>query len=333
VTLSFRRTPGRVIWANDLGHFTILTGLGGPVGPGYISRFKTRSGVLLNDDLRAGSGFINDPRYGGLGTFGWHHARRIDRHGIGPEDQFGAANPGAPSDWLQNNAWPIDGRHLASRCDGFGVTGCVTLHDPEVANGRGRHVLLVEYGDPWDRKIATATYSYTFAREAVEQRIAVTFRVPAGPPAFVKEPRVCYTAGRPPGFTDLYVRQADGRLRRWRGKLPRTGQAQPGPRLRMACGMHPSFHVEVEEAFDGWAEAAATRPRFGEVDSPGDGIVWDCHGGVPRSRFEMIRWESCESAFLLCAWQGGRGPYDCEPLSRAIADESHGLAVTIRVGR
>jgi hypothetical protein len=332
VTLSFRQTAGRVIWANDLGHWTILTNLGGPVGPGYISRFKTRAGVFVNDDLRAGEGFLNDPHYGGLGTFGWHHARRLERGELGPDDEFGAAVAGAPNDWLQNNAWPVDGRHLASRCSGFGVTAASVELTPRVADGVGRMQVRVVLGDRWDPQIASLLYSYAFRPKSVGIRLNVAFRVPAGPPAFLKEPRVCFQAGQWAGFERMLVTEASGRLRQWSGSLPRTGQALPGPRVRHVGASHPQIDIEVAEAFTGWAEAAAGREQFGAVDGPGDGVVWDCHGGVPRQRFEMVRRANGEATFLLCAWQGGRGPYDCEPLSRAIAAESYGLSARITLG-
>ena len=83
------------------------------VGPGYVSRFVATDGTVLVDDLRR-PGTLNDPEFGGLGAFGWHHAR---------------GTPGKLR-FTGRNAWEISGRICAARNSGFGVSSSGLVEPP-----------------------------------------------------------------------------------------------------------------------------------------------------------------------------------------------------------
>jgi hypothetical protein len=69
----------RVVLANSHGSWTIFTRcIPGVVGPGYVARLETAAGRVLVDD-QIGPGTLNDTDFGGLGAFGWHHARGRSR--------------------------------------------------------------------------------------------------------------------------------------------------------------------------------------------------------------------------------------------------------------
>ncbi|HWH06832.1 MAG TPA: hypothetical protein VNT23_10425, partial [Gaiellaceae bacterium] len=63
---------------NEDGTWTVRTRCraerGKVVGPGYVSRLVLPDGRVVVDDFRR-RGTLNDPEFGGLGAFGWHHAR------------------------------------------------------------------------------------------------------------------------------------------------------------------------------------------------------------------------------------------------------------------
>src|SRR5581483_10464030 len=93
----------RIVLSNEVGDWLVWKQLAWSadgqrvVGPGYVARLDRRDGLpLLVDDFRA-PGSINDPRFGGLGAFGWHHAR------------------------AGRGVWDIHGRLDAARNGGFGV--------------------------------------------------------------------------------------------------------------------------------------------------------------------------------------------------------------------
>jgi hypothetical protein len=108
--------------------------------------------------------------------------------------------------------------------------------------------------------------------------------------------------------------------------------------------------------FDGWAVASAERPSAWPRDTRGAAVVSSC--GAPRHaaaaspmldsvrRWELGGWKNrnpadpidnpnrytaAEASFI--AWEGGRGPGDCEPLERALAagGESWGAYATFRL--
>src|SRR6266508_6044356 len=105
------RPPDRVVLANEDGRWTVYTRcVPGVVGPGYVARVETTDGQVLVDDT-VGAGTLNDSDYGGLGAFGWHHAR---------------GRPGSLR-FTRSNSWEISTRGCASASRGFGVTASRVL--------------------------------------------------------------------------------------------------------------------------------------------------------------------------------------------------------------
>jgi hypothetical protein len=124
--------------------------------PGSIVSFapadRADGSLLVND---AGEpGVVNDPRYGGLGAFGWQHARRV-----GCCD---ASFVDAEGDVSADHAWSIDARENAATA-GFGVSRTfvhrpATFLDPStLAFG-----LTVEFKDLYTDPILRVTYEYEF---------------------------------------------------------------------------------------------------------------------------------------------------------------------------
>ena len=103
-----RAAPDRIVVTNDDGEWTVYARCRSTgettVGPGYVARLVTPDGHTIVDDVRP-AGTVNDPAYGGLGTFAWHHAR---------------GRPGSMR-FALTNAWEVSGRACADATGGFGV--------------------------------------------------------------------------------------------------------------------------------------------------------------------------------------------------------------------
>lgn len=286
VALTFADAAHGITFRNQLGTFVIRAG--GTTAPGYVSRAVIR-GRLVVDDVAAGAGYLNDPRFGGIGTFGWQASRDVGTDVLS----------GMPA-----NAWPLDGRSAAN-----GVTSSRLLY--RTARTLGVEVTL---GDPHDSTIARVVYSYTFTRATVRCRIRVTFTVPTGLPAFIKEPKVQFTA-----------RSRGLKVNRTRARSFLPGTDQGGAAAEQVIRFD-RFTVRLDRSdFNRWKRAAATRPALAPVDSLGDTVQWACPF---RAGTELIRRPGLAAA-LVTAWQGGRGPYDCEPLARRLVNESYVLAYTL----
>ncbi len=316
VTLS--HSASVTTFTNDQATWSIRTAItAAGAGPCYVSKVVTRSGRVLVDDSK-GAGYVNDSEFGGLATFGFHLARRIGGRTF-IDDQ----------PWTENNAWPVDGR-TANAHDGFGVRAATFL-GARMEHGRGVLRCRVSFGDPWDARLATATYSYVFEPARVRLAITVAFRRPAGPTAFLKEPKLAFAVGSGGGFRSISTPS-----RSCTASLPVTCQSAPsGPVIFQG----PKSLVIAGSAFGSWDDAAARRPSFGPVDGRGDLVRWNCYGGDPRNvdRWELIGRRTGRGApytsatVLMTGWEGGRGPYDCEPLSRLMVDETQHAAVTFSI--
>jgi hypothetical protein len=330
VSVELKLSGGRALVRNEHGWWTTITSMSAHPerAPGYICRLKARDGELLIDDLRAGEGWINDPRFGGIGVVGVQLARRLDRHGLGPDDAFGPAEriptvAGQDSSWEQNNAWPVDGRTLAAVQHGFGVRSCSFSLETQ-GEGLVKFRVVTFIGDRWSAGLIRVTHTHTVLPQLyvleTKFELLTTPSAMAGPPLFVKEPKVGIG-----GVRDVReIRVGPNRSDR---ALPKTFQSAPQPGKPIELGRLRA-RVTGDGMLDGrWVERASALARFGAVDSHGDDKTWPCNDGKLRSRWELIRWNTGEAAVLLCGWQGGRGPYDCEPLSVAW----HGAVAEARI--
>ena len=329
-----RELDDRIVLSNDAGDWSVWKRLvwsaGGKrvVGPGYVGRFEPRGGLPpLVDDFRA-SGAINDPRFGGLGGFGWHHAR------------------------AGRGAWDIDGRLDAARNGGFGVARASVVEPASVAaDGTGRVGVRVEFRDGWQDPVMAVTYRYLVAPRLVISLIDVEQRwqEDGEGQAFVKEPKLVAAVAPAYRLVDVYgatgqlVRRIDvGNLSEpWK----QTAQIGAHDRQRVAfVGAAPLRLTVTMQAwngneaqpwfgsgagFDGWAEAAQRRPAYSE-----SGAAY-CLGGRGRLR---RRWEVAARtddpalACLFHAWEGGSRFSDCMDASRAFgpAGETWSAVATYR---
>jgi hypothetical protein len=200
-------------------------------GQGYIYRMQhTRTGEFLVDDARPrqpgghdiGPGYINSVN-GGLGTFGWHHARGQIDHTQAGDDPTTEPEPVEPKVGRPPSA--IEGRMCAasqlSGVDGAGAYARnwwgptpLTMDCPGYQNASCRHFTFDvwfrdQYGDTGfgpnriggsaGDAIARVRYRYTFYKSAVRQWISVTtFARPNGTGTpFVKEPKFAAVVRKP----------------------------------------------------------------------------------------------------------------------------------------
>jgi hypothetical protein len=323
-----------VVVVNEAGEWTVLTaclgGGGETVGPGYVSRLVAPDGSVVLDD-RGPPEPLNDPGYGGLGAFAWHHAR---------------GRPGALR-LARDNAWEVSGRICAEHNGGFGVAAARLLDPP--AHGEGEPFVSfavdVELSDKWTHPapLMTVRYRYRAYPDVLRVWVAVRELCPGGrcgstrELAFLKEPKLA--AGLRAGdgalpHTRAAVFDAAGELRCLyvsggpaEGPVLDTGQcAHPDrARVRFDAGSdtsgsgggcerilcvdvvaqaYPTVGGDVvpgagaapwagsSGGFDAWAVAAARRPAAFDRDTASvDGVVWDCHGGSPAGELQR-RWET-----------------------------------------
>jgi hypothetical protein len=225
---------------------------------------------------------------------------------------------GAPSDWLQNNAWPVDGRTFARNCDGFGVR---TVTNSFVFN-RAEKVdvaMAVVFCDRWEANLCRAQYVWQFTGREATLDFMADFCTFGQPFAFIKEPKLGFALDGVKGFRSARAQ--------WFGQLPKTGHSLPVDDTIRFIGT--PLRLTPTNVFPDWAEQARKRPSFGPTDGPGDQIVWDAP--PMRQRWEFVRWQTGEGTVLLTAWEGGRGPYDQEPLSRRMVAERHTARVVLQV--
>lgn len=361
--------PGRIVVTNEDGVWTVRTTCSTrrnlTVGPGYVSRLVSAGGQTIVDDRRE-RGTLNDPLYGGLGAFGWHHARgwpgRLRFHG--------------------RNAWEVSGRICARANRGFGVVRSFVSEPLVVEEDAVTFAIDVLFSDmfTFPRPLLRARYRYRFEPSVAKSWIEVTPLCNRGrcgrirARAFVKEPKLVAgaTGG---GYARATIFGEAGDLQCIylgngppRGPILRTGQCAAGSRTRVRfdfgsassgpegfCG--PCLNVVMRAyptgvlpgeptspwqgaglGLDAWAVEAAHAPAAFRVDTrSNDGVLWSCNGRKPsqplQRRWEIVgrrdgaRGRRRALGALFPAWQGGRGGYDCEPLARVFGPKGRGFAV------
>jgi hypothetical protein len=359
-TVSVAERPGSLVITNEVGTWTVRTrctsGRTLTVGPGYVSRLVAADGTLLVDDRRR-RGTLNDPEFGGLGAFGWHHAR---------------GRPGRLR-FRWNNAWELSGRVCARNNGGFGVVGAVLVGPLRNEGDAVEFRIDVLFADAYTypRPLLRASYSYRFEPTLVRSRVDLFPLCPrgrcgrTGALAFVKEPKlVAHLTGG--SFTRMATFGADGSLACIylgggppAGPILDTGQCEAPSRARLrfdygtatsgadgGCAEATCLDVAVEQpGLDAWArEAARLPPAFPRDTASVDGVVWHCNGPSPGAA-GVRRWETTgrltrngrylSLGGIFPAWEGGRGGYDCEPLARTFPAGSprYSVELTYSLGR
>jgi hypothetical protein len=361
--------PASIVVTNEDGTWTIRTVCSTSrrltVGPGYVSRLVSADGQVIVDDRR-GRGTLNDPLFGGLGAFGWHHARgrpgRLRFHG--------------------RNAWEVSGRVCARRNGGFGVVRSFVSEPVIVDTDAVTFAIDVLFSDmfTYPRPLLQVRYRYRVEPSVVKSWIDVTPLCNRGrcgrtrALAFVKEPKlVAHVTGG--GYTRASIFGEAGDLQciypgdgPSSGPILRTGQCGADSRTRVhfdfgsatsgpdgRCAGRPCLNVVMRAyrtggdlgepttpwegagiGFDAWALQAARAPAAFRVDTrSNDGVVWGCNGRTP-AHADQRRWEvtgrreragrMLALGGLFPAWEGGRGGYDCEPLARVFGPKGRSFA-------
>ena len=221
------------------------------VGPGYIAKLNRGASTFV-EDLR-GTADTTNPGYinavnGGLGTFGWHHAR-------GPVNNTPAGDDPTTSGVTEvevgRRPQVIEGRMCADSNNGYGVYARNWTTPRRISPTEVRYTMDVwlrdrfgATGAPVADALVRVRYKYTFYRSSVSLwALVTTYAAPnaAGTP-FVKEPkftalargdylrmavfggpdardfRAAVTSGEPQGISVLHTEHApqDDRKRvRW----------------------------------------------------------------------------------------------------------------------
>jgi hypothetical protein len=313
--IGFEELADRVVLTNPAGRWHVWTVLSWSadgtrvVGPGYIGRWELPDGTVVVDDLRE-PGPLNDPRYGGLGAFGWQHAR-----------------PGY-------GMWDLHGRLDAARNGGFGVARSSVSRGPELgADGLLRLDVRVEFRDGWTDPIAAAHYRYEVDDAAVSCALEIEQLWDGGGPAvpFVKEPKLVASVAT--GVDSVEVLGADGAVLRtidvaglpdpWNGTVQIDEDERVGVRLLGASALAVTLE---RDGFEAWAELAESRPELGP-----DGKSYCLAGGRLKRRWEVAkRRREPPVSCLFHAWEGGSGYPDCARASRSFGPYGERFAVNLR---
>ena len=168
------------------------------VGPGYIASLQRDSSSIV-DDYRSRSdttspGFINAVN-GGLGTFGWHHARgSVNNTPAGDDPTTSAVEVS-----VGRTPQVIEGRMCAATNNGYGVYARNWMGPRRVSPTRVDYTMDVWFRDKYGSTGAPVNsdalvrmrYRYSFYRSSVSLwALVTTYAAPnaAGTP-FVKEPK------------------------------------------------------------------------------------------------------------------------------------------------
>jgi hypothetical protein len=388
---TFTQDADKVTFTNTDGSWTIYKRCIGPkqrgpgsnttVGPGYIAKLTVPNGaggntVVVNDeDLLCKDG--NPPPcasakagpnwgWGGLGSFGWHHAR-----GPGP---LGT-----------QNAWDASGRFCAEDT-GVGVTSATVIAGPTIdSSGVGVLDMDVFFGDMWASQLMRVRYRYRIYNSNVKMWALVTEHcangvcgVNAPGPAYIKEPKFVAESVTGGGFTNVTTFDPNGTsvftysAGATNPDSIGNGQSANANRARVrfdyattstACNntTHPCLNVVMRRlptpatddisaggttsnwqnaagatsgtGLDGWALASKNRASIDPNDYA------QCGSNDPSSalvrRWEYGGWKSTNTStapysrvgVAFHGWEGGHGAYDCGALSRLFGPDGERWAV------
>ena len=156
---SFRTFRNRVEVTNSDGTWSVWWALepGSALAPGAIGRFVVTGETDAMVDDTGPPGPINDPRNGGLGGFGWHHARRGGCCDTAPSYFASVDQPGR-ADIDSDHAWGIDSRARAP----FGVAGITHTEPSRNERGDVTFDVTLEYSDGWHDPVLALLYHYEF---------------------------------------------------------------------------------------------------------------------------------------------------------------------------
>lgn len=177
------------------------------IGPGYIGRVDRINGdgtfTRVLDDERAA-----DYRNGGLGTFGFHGARRNASPSSGGNKYFDDAN-----------AWFVEGRRCASHDwnpvtnsdfdGGVGVASATVTQEPIKIGAGVEFAMTIVFRDVLAASLLSTKYRYRITDSQVQLWTTVT-ETPgayaATTDAFIKEPKFEFKLGTPTGTSVEYKR-------------------------------------------------------------------------------------------------------------------------------
>jgi len=311
------------------------------VGPGYVYLVK-RKGEIVVDDL--GKPILDDPNgglnpygsSGGLGSFGYQHARGV------PPFQFGREG-GSNTWWVSSRVCAGDHPQFPTL---FGVSRTRAGRPSWDDEGALHWSIDVDVRTPWQDPILRVGYEYVFSPTAITVRTTVQSFC-ANPTCgdapqqhFAKEPK--FTVQVTPAAGDaIEVQDETGvELTRWTGGHPRKGTGQVGDDSRDSITFTTSgLNVVARGAsgrwegsgsgLDEWAvSASGYAPAPSAKDGPapvhyasGKNTRWDCNATSPEGD-GVRQWELVGGApgyplaVFFHGWEGGVGHNDCEPVAR-----------------
>jgi hypothetical protein len=307
----------RVVLSNEAGDWLVWKQVSWSadrtrvVGPGYVGRLERRGGLPpLVDDFRS-PGPINDPRFGGLGAFGWHHAR------------------------AGQGTWDIHGRLEAAANGGFGVARAYLVEPAALAaDGSGQVGIRVEFRDGWQDPVMAVTYRYRVTPRALRCLIEVEqcWQDDGHGQAFAKEPKVVSAVA--PAYSTVAVFGHTGELLRridldnlsepWiqtaqiaapdRSGVGFTGTSPLTVTMQAWDGQAALPWYRSGAGLDGWAQVAQHRPAYSQLSAP----YCLAPSGLRRRWEVAARSDNPALSCLFHGWEGGSGFTDCMDASRAF---------------
>lgn len=368
--VTFQVDDQSVNFTNGDGTWTIWTKptrdpeTGAVVGPGYIGRMVRPDGTMLVDDYFHSDINTNDPRTGGLGSFGVQLGRRNEFY---PDP-----------DEIYNYTWNLTERINAHEGAGLGVCATRILDGPRL-NELEQAIFVIEndlsdiYSYPLP--ILRVRRNYQIDVSSVKCATRVTMMWDGNDfPLFIKEPKiVAHSLGgadsRSPQYRYLEVFAQDGkRIRKydlWQLPDPtvKTLQLRMGDRfrLRFSDTRRSQFFNVIGATTDGnsvipWKYASYGFDQWAQNMNERERFVAECNSRYclqgPSKRFspedapeptlsrnwEATRWASGKAGsppdperpqvgVMFHAWEGGTGYPDCLCASRAM--ELAGTSYTV----
>lgn len=239
---------------------------------------------------------INDPRFGGIGCFGVHTARR---------NQF-FPDPARVYDWT----WDVTERMVAAENGGYGITS-------SFQENAATWVTLLSDGESHPEPIVRVERRYTTTKRTLTMKVTVLVAWDGtGSPLYFKEPKLVAHSLR--GYRFLQLLDAKGGSLGPRRDLEQLAKPsvhtlqfrQPERAGFRFTGSKPPITVEFDrKGWDQWADEAD------KGEPLGDGAAY-CLQGPPFGKLTRA-WESAHwpgtstGGVMFHAWEGGTGYPDC----------------------